>query len=65
MNIRYLLPPAARNLFEKRILDFQKLLIEASANKSFCRGSRAPRRGEPIGGVRCVAAIRIMENSFR
>jgi hypothetical protein len=31
-----LLPPAARNLFEKRFLDFQKLFII----KSFCRGGK-------------------------
>jgi hypothetical protein len=43
-----LLPPAARNLFEKRFLDFQKLFI----NKKFLRGpgavfiKRAPGKRE-------------------
>jgi hypothetical protein len=30
------MPPAAKNLFEKRFLDFQKLL----SNKKFCGGAR-------------------------
>jgi hypothetical protein len=36
------LPPAARNLFEKRFLDFQKLFVKLI--KSFCGGSRGHLR---------------------
>jgi hypothetical protein len=43
-------PPAARNLFEKRFLDFQKLFIKVFLLPCFFAFLRVPSRLKKIGG---------------
>ena len=45
------MPPAAKNLFEKRFLDFQKLLMSNTFRKKINRFTQTAQRFSYIDGI--------------